>query len=617
MNETAPQTHETNESPKKGGYNPDSGISYKEYLLNGGEMGQKLRDSAKAEATNRNLPKSENELRPVADGELGDDYLKFAENSDPEHEDYLPIGVMAHEPWTVAEKPNLSVSKVVRSSPAEPTQPEQPVQTDEKDGTYHLDSSDLFNGGRDRVYDNNEPPSTGYDGPVKPGSEIELAGPTDIEPYNPGPTEIVPVENGGELVQLPEVDPAMIEALDAARSRYAEATAKSRKSYLGRFLKQDTQVGGILTKLPGVKFAVRGVNWFKNTKLVSGSSQWADEKLFERSVLKAKNQYEDIYKAVSAATAAELARVGWEEDVVKQLSLLGNLAQDHKLENEIAFQRQTQSKDTNKFVNWWVNQKGFTGKLKKAGVIVGAGALTGLTAGIFAGATAAFLAGGATGAGIANHVTKRRANSIDKNGWTLAARQANADLSIKDAAIRSRHEADEVGSVEDITGRTERRTDEEVLGNRKRIKTAFFLGAAAGRGAFQLRELLNQPDKPGVPTVETPKKTPRTPRPLDPQPPTAPKSPTPGVPTINGQEFMVEHGHGFTHEIQEFAQVNGSNVDGKKAFDIYNEAVAKFGKDGLIDPMGTYKRVQGDFGIASPGSARWKPGVAEFLKSRL
>ncbi len=615
MSEKVPATN-NNESGKSA-FNPDSGLSYKEYLEQGGEMGQKLRERTAAENVQNTEENSvdttaELEVRPVEDGEYQDS-LRYEYNTNPEHEDYLPIGVMAHEPWTIAPKEG---EKTPQEPPVEgndpvdsPETPEEPVAAPR--GRYSLKGSDLYNNGRETV-DGREPENRdnvnqyGYAGPVEPGSEIELAGPTDIEPYNPGPTAIEPIEKGGDLVQQPEVDPALIEALNGARTRYAEETAKSRKSYLGRFLRTDSKVANVLRKIPGVE---QGAEWLNGK--------------FDQAVVEAKDQYEALYNQVGDVTAAELRRVGWDEEMIQKLSLIGNIAQDSRLEAEILYQRQAHSKDSNKFVNWWVAQKGFTGKLKKAGVVIAAGAATGLTGGLFAGATGAFIAGGASGAAIANHVTKRRANSIDESGMRLAVRQSNADHALKRAAIKGRHGAEDWGQVEDITGRTERRTNEEMLGNRKRLKTATALGAAAGRGAFQLKELLNQPEaNPKTPQNTPPKnpqKPPQTPEVPD-EGPTAPPAETPPatpeVP-INGREFFVDPGHGFTHEIQEFAQANGSSVDARRAFDIYNEAVAKFGEDGLIEPVGTYLRDAGDFGINAPGNAQWKPGVAEFFKSKL
>ncbi|HMS31532.1 MAG TPA: hypothetical protein PJ984_04005 [Candidatus Saccharibacteria bacterium] len=615
MSEQSPSTNQ--QESAKSAYDKSSGLTYKEYLLQGGEMGQNLR--AKAQPSTKNSEQSaadELTLRPVQDGELGDNYLNKDYNSNPEHEDYLPIGVMTHEPWTIADSP-------------EPNQPKSELPSDDStpresaggDGRYSYNGSDLFGGGKEvpgRVDDSNsELPNIGYDGPVEPGSEIELAGPTDIEPYNPGPSGLLPVEGGPtEIVRIPEVDPQLVEALNVVRTRYAQETAKSRKSYLGRFLQSDTQVGGIIAKIPGVKQAVDGWNKVKASKVVAGTSEYLDAKVFEKSLIEARTAYENAYNALSAATATELSNVGWDEETVAKLSLIGNISQDARFEEEVLYQRQAQSKDTNKFVNWWVGQKGFTGKLKKAGVVVAAGAATGLTAGIFAGATAAFIAGGVAGGSIGNHVTKRRANSVDEFGLTLAVRQSRTDRTLKNAAIIGRHEGEGIGSVNDIINRTEGRTDDEMLGNRKRIRTATLLGAAAGKGAFKLKELFDGSSDGAPKTPNSPKKPqPKAPE-TTPEAPAAEPIPRPEVP-INGREFYVDSGHGFTHEIQEFAQANGSNVDARKAFDMYNEAVAKFGEDGLIEPVGTYLRDAGDFGISAPGNAQWKPGVAEFFKSKL
>ena len=612
MSEQAPSTNQ--QESGKSAYDKDSGISYKEYLLQGGELGQKQRAKAQSSTEkSEQLVSKESSVRPVLDGEYGEDYLSNELNSNPDNEDYLPTGTMAHEPWTIADLPESNQPK-----PELPSDDITPSGDTNSDGSYSYNGSDLFGSGKEtpgRINsDNSESPNNGYDGPVEPGSEIELAGPTDIELYDPGSSEIVHVEDEPtEIVRMPEVDPQLVEALNVVRTRYAQETAKSRKSYLGRFLQSDTQVGGIMAKIPGVKQAVNGWNKVKASDAVAGASEFLDAKVFEKSLTEARTAYEDAYNALSSSVLEEIIKAGWDAEMATSLSLRGNIYQDALLENEILYQRQSQSKSTNTFVNWWVGQKGFSGKLKKAGLVVAAGAATGLTAGVFAGATAAYIAGGVAGASIGNHVTKRRANSVDESGMTLAVRQSRTDRTLKEAAITGRHEDEGVGSVDDIVNRTEGRTGDETVGNRKRIRTATLLGAAAGRGAFKLKELF---DGSTDGTTKSPDNSrPQTPD-TTPEAPAAQPIPRPEAP-INGREFYVDPGHGFTHEIQEFAQANGSNVDARKAFDIYNEAVAKFGEDGLMQPLGTYLRDAGDFGINAPGSAQWKPGVAEFFKSKL
>lgn len=479
------------------------------------------------------------ELRPVEDGEYGDDYLSRPENSDPDHEDYLPVGVMAHEPHTFADAPEGSRTP---EDPQPPRTPEDP-----------------------------EPPRT----------------PEVPEP----PRELGPGEDGPLPVQTPEVDKALIERLDAARSRYAELTAKSRKSYLGRFFKPDTQVGGILAKIPLMKSIVSGWNSFKASKPVQGAAERLSSlRKFNPETEAAKQAYEEAYTEVAKATAAELERVGWEEDVVRSLSLIGNIKQDQMLEDEIAFQRQDQSKSANRFVNWWVSQKGLKGKLKKAGVVIAAGAVTGLTGGLFAGATGAWIAGGAAGFGIGKHVTGRRANGIDSDGWTVAARQAAEDRHIKESRIRAEHGMDADGnpiaeewgkdSLSSIIDRTEARTDEEMMGNRKRVRTATALGAAAGKGVFKIKEALTPEKAAEKPHYRNPGHDRPDPG-LDHTPDTTPEAPAaqpiPEIPTHvdtsgfkypwNWAEAQFGQGKGgsMLHELGAKAQASGHNVQWHRA----------------------------------------------------
>ncbi|MFO0971036.1 MAG: hypothetical protein U0520_01645 [Candidatus Saccharimonadales bacterium] len=519
-------------------------------------------------------------IRPVRDGEYGDDYLTRSENADPEDPDYLPIGAMAHEPWTFD-------TEAATTSTSGDDQRENEGST----SIVHVEEND-----EDRPSDWHPE----YDGPVEPGSEIELA---------PKPGALVPVEKPGELVQLPEVDPAMIERLDVARSRYAEMTAKSRKSYLGRFFRPDTQVGGILAKIPGVTKIVEKWNTVKASKPVQGlANKLSSTRAFNAETEQAKQEYEEAYTALSEATAAELQRVGWEEDVVRQLSLIGNIAQDGKLEDEILHQRQAQGKSTNKFVNWWVSQQGFKGKLKKAGVVLAAGAVTGLTGGIFAGATAAYVTGGAAGFGMAKHVTARRANGVNKaNGLTVAAEQSLEDRAVKAADIQAAHAIDGKGSVEDITSATEASTDKEMMRNRKRVRTATALGAMAGKGAFKLKEALRKDPAP-----DTPKDVPKEPTPPKQPTPEAPKPPTPEAP--KGLQFEVEPGSGYERELRQFFEANGHSISGQHAHDLYKTLETQLGPDNIIRPMGSYARTAGDYGISAPGSAEWTPEAQEVLK---
>lgn len=385
-----------------------------------------------------------------------------------------------------------------------------------------------------------------------------------------------------------------------AEQDYAKTTAKARKSYLGRFCQGKTRIGRTILKLPGAGNIVKNVNEHLDTK-----------------TLEAKQEYDQLYNEVGIIVAEYLREQGYTEEQIISISASGAILRGSRLNHMILAERKNQSKDTNKFVNWWVRSGGLKGKLSKVGIVAGAGVIAGATAGLALPVYASFLAGGAAGGGIARHVTRRRANAVDSDGRTLASKQAGEDQRKIHQFAYENFENNEFSRVEDITDRVEYRTDDEMLGNRRRMKAAVAIGKMAGGFAgIGVKELLyNKPETPKDMSPDAPRaEAPKVP---DADPGLEAPDPVPETPEINGRMFNVESGNGFTHEIQDFANANGTQVDAKRAFDIYNEAVAKFGEDGLIDPLGTYKRPQGDYGIMSPGNAQWKPGVAEFFKSKL
>lgn len=450
---------------------------------------------------------------------------------------------------------------------------------------------------------------------------------TDVEARKSGQERFV--EEVTHLFgEIPEVDPGIIEVapvlkdrMDQARDKYANEMARSRRSYIGRFFKSDTQVGGILAKIPGVKATVRGWNKVKKSSGMQAISRGIDAG-FERSAIAAKAEFIEVYNQMSEAVASELEARGCSAEMASQLSLLGNIAQDEKLEEAIVQKRQLKSKSTNWFVNKWVEQKGIKGGLKKAAVVVAAGAATGLTAGIFLGATAAFVAGATAGGYIGTHVSSRRANSLDNDIKTLAQVQSEEDTTKKEQLIRDRHEAGETGSVEDIVGITELRTNQELVGNRNRVKTSAAIGGLSGRAAIygydQIQNIFNNTGSmkgsgqvvnggpehtPPEPPAHTPSHTP-TPH------------PTPENPIRGLENFTVENGNGITHELMDFAQANGHQITPEQANHLYENLLSRLGPNNIIDG-GTYVRQAGDIGISSPGATSWTPQAQEILTNLL
>lgn len=418
-----------------------------------------------------------------------------------------------------------------------------------------------------------------------------------------------------------EVDPALKERMDQARDKYATEMARSRKSYIGRFFKTETQVGGILAKIPGVKATVRGWNKLKRSSGMQAISRGIDAG-FERSAIAAKTEFIEVYNQMSEAVASELEARGCSAEMASQLSLLGNIAQDEKLEEAIVQKRQLKSKSTNWFVNKWVEQKGIKGGLKKAAVVVAAGAATGLTAGIFLGATAAFVAGATAGGYIGTHVSSRRANSLNNDIKTLAQVQSEEDIAKKEQLIRDRHEAGETGSVEDIVGITELRTNQELVGNRNRVKTSAAIGGLSGRAAIygydQLQNIFNNADSikgSGHVVNGGPKHTLPEPPSHSPGHPHTPH-PTPENPIRGLENFNVEPGNGITHELMDFAQANGHQITPEQANHLYENLLSRLGPNNIIDG-GTYVRQAGDIGISSPGTTSWTPQAQEILTNLL
>lgn len=457
----------------------------------------------------------------------------------------------------------------------------------------------------------------GYDPADRP-PQVDTPEPGPISIPNPTPPEGYrpPEPSDPENTNPFNLDPAdqaelneIKTDLTLAEHDYAKKTAKSRKSYVGRFLSEHTRTGKLLRKSDKLSSAL-------------------DKLQFDKKTVQAKEKYEELNDQYGSRLAELLYEKGLTEEQVLSLATSGNILRNDRLENMIVFERQAQSKNTNKFVNWWVKSGGWKHKAKKAGVVLGAGLLAGTGVGLAAlPGYMAVLAGGGAGAGIARHVTRRRANAIGENGKTITVNQSEDDRFIAQSSIMNNYNRGEFSDVLDTTNTVEDRTDSEMLGNRKRMRTAVGLGATAAKAGFMLgteaRKLgENFFNKDGDPTgkgggPETGDTGSGKPEPGDPIP-EGPRggADTPQSPELQGTSFNVEYGNGFIHEIQDFAQANGHSVDSSKAFQIYNEAVAKFGKDGLIE-SGTYVRKAGDIGISSPGQTSWKPGVAEFINSRL
>lgn len=81
--------------------------------------------------------------------------------------------------------------------------------------------------------------------------------------------------------------------------------------------------------------------------------------------------------------------------------------------------------------------------------------------------------------------------------------------------------------------------------------------------------------------------------------------------------FVVEKGHGYTHELVDFANTQGIKLPSNRAWELHQHLIDKFGGDYInFDGPGadTYKHGS-DFRLTRPGNAQWAKGVqAEITK---
>ncbi len=383
------------------------------------------------------------------------------------------------------------------------------------------------------------------------------------------------------------------ELLEAA-NRYAELTARDRKSYfIGRYMKDKRSLTGkIIGKIPGVRKAIDNLNEKQGAEITDARKQ------YERAVFEAQRQ------AIIDLERNDSSRV----DMQAAAALIAGEA-DLALESMIISQRETQSKGSNKFVNWWVKQEGFKGKLKKAAVVAGAGLATGLTGGVFLGAVGGSLIGGVAGGLVANHVTRRRANAEGADGFNLAENQALTDSEEKaDIMQKSIDDTTEENPAylasESLNEVTEKRSDSEAFQNRSRLRKAIAIGKGAVMGAGLLRSGIGglfdgAPDKPGTPDAPVPEE------------PDVPVPETPRGPEIVGDSFTVEAGNGYIKELQDFGSANGHDLTPQQAENLHHHLMDTFGDDYInIKGAGNDIYMQGtDVRLMEPGKAAWENGV--------
>lgn len=420
----------------------------------------------------------------------------------------------------------------------------------------------------------------------------------------------------------------MEDELEEAKNEYAMLTAKDRKSYI-----RSGRVARFLAKIPGLRRFTENRNQSIETE-------------------EAKERYDAASKALIEWELKSLENAGYDEDAKRQEIINVLVDRDLEFENEVVEQRMQQSKKTNKFVNFWERSRGIT-KIISAG---GAGFITGAVfktaqsiphvGGYFPGLVVKG-AGAAAGAWMAGHVRKRRANAEikDANGnlVTLAEAQSNEDFNNKKTIIENIVNSADISKGSDsidvgrISHATEQRTKSEVRGNKLRLATTAikgFAGASVGEyivghaqsmmaGAdTNAHHIVGNTNDAAMnnshstaPSAESAPTTSGA-EPTDTLSAAEPMHSPDTTGMVEGHNFYVQDGSGYSQELIDFANANGQTLTPDQSMELHQHLVDKFGPDYInIDGVTTDTYLDGnDIRLSAPGNASWENGVPDAVR---
>ena len=440
---------------------------------------------------------------------------------------------------------------------------------------------------------------------------------------------------GANLAPNPNQDPTSINELieienelNEAKNEYARLTAKDRKSYI-----RSGRVARFLAKIPGLR-------------------RFAEKRDQSIETEEAKERYDAASKALIEWELKSLESAGYDEDAKRQEIINVLVDRDLEFENEVVEQRMQQSKKTNKFVNFWARSRGATKIISASGVgfITGAVLKTAQSipyvGGYFPGLVVKG-AGAAAGAWMAGHVRKRRANAEvkDANGnlVTLAKDQSNKDLNDKKIIIENIVNSADISKGSDsidvgkISHATEQRTKSEVRRNNLRLAalaTKGFLGASAGEyivghaqsmmagadtnahhvvgntnDAAMNNSHSTAPSAESAPTTSAAE-------PTDTLSAAEPMHSPDTTGMVEGHNFYVQDGSGYSQELIDFANANGQTLTPDQSMELHQHLVDKFGPDYInIDGVTTDTYLDGnDIRLSAPGNASWENGVPDAVR---
>lgn len=420
----------------------------------------------------------------------------------------------------------------------------------------------------------------------------------------------------------------MEDELEEAKNEYAMLTAKDRKSYI-----RSGRVARFLAKIPGLR-------------------RFAEKRDQSIETEEAKERYDAASKALIEWELKSLESAGYDEDAKRQEIINVLVDRDLEFENEVVEQRMQQSKKTNKFVNFWARSRGATKIISAGGVgfITGAVLKTAQSipyvGGYFPGLVVKG-AGAVAGAWMAGHVRKRRANAEvkDANGnlVTLAKDQSNKDLNDKKIIIENIVNSADISKGSDsidvgkISHATEKRTKSEVSRNNLRLAALAakgFFGASAGEyivghaqsmmagadtnahhvvgntnDAAMNNSHNTAPSAESAPTTSAAE-------PTDTLSAAEPMHSPDTTGMVEGHNFYVQDGSGYSQELIDFANANGQTLTPDQSMELHQHLVDKFGPDYInIDGVTTDTYLDGnDIRLSAPGNASWENGVPDAVR---
>ncbi|NCU29357.1 hypothetical protein EOM60_01960 [Candidatus Saccharibacteria bacterium] len=409
--------------------------------------------------------------------------------------------------------------------------------------------------------------------------------------------------------------------LKDARSAYALATAESRIGFIRR------------REVVKAKRAYDNASANMNNLRVTDRLAQVDS-IWEQGIneIAVNRQTIEAQGGSVEQSLAELKQRLRTEIKTNLMNMIGE--EDALLEGEIVQGLCAKSAEATRLSNLWARQKGWGGRAKKALAVFLAGGAVGVVAatGFVAAGVSALVA--TVGLGVAGGVTGlfgglfgRRLNKRLPNSYTedpkkntsakkVAQVQSEQNLVAKED-IRNAQVDEFIGHLDaggvdrpkaiakmvrqSIIDPTERFTTDSIRNNRRR-SIWIGLGAVAGyavgvSATYAVHNcILNSP--------------------------VAPEASPPGgiAPQIQGNEFFVDSGHGYVHELTEFANLNGINLDPDQAWGLHSGLVNEFGPD-YINIHGAggndiYREFLGDgvvdYRLTMPGAATWENGVAEY-----